>query len=149
MKVNKILCPIDFSPYSKAANFYASLLAKSTGARVLFLSVQYPPRNDTPIESQLDDLFQKLTFEVRPYVPDIQHTYKVRAGEPANEILELAKEQNVDLIVMGTHGTTGLLRLLHGSACAKVLRLAECPVMAVKDSISVDWISPFQENVVG
>jgi universal stress protein A len=141
MKLNRILCPIDFSLFSKSANFYASLFAQATDAQIIFLSVKHPPSNGTPVEFQLDDLFQKLTFEVRPRVPDVNHVFEVRSGDPANEILTLAKERNVDLIVMGTHGATGIERLLHGSVCGKVMRYAECPVMAVKDNVNVDWIS--------
>ena len=125
--------------YSKAANFYASLFADTNDAELIYLCVNSPVKNE-PVEDQLDDLYSKLSYEVRPFVHDVRHRFEVRLGRPADEILKVAEEFKVDLIVMGTHGTTGLKRLLHGSVCGKVLRSATCPVMAVKDKLQVDWI---------
>lgn len=140
MKIERILCPIDFSLYSKAANFYASLFADANDAEVIYLCVNYPPRNDGPVEDRLDDLYTKLNYEIRPFVHGVRHRFEVRDGNPAKEILKLAEEFHVDLVIMGTHGTTGLARLLHGSVCEKVLRSAKCPVMAVKDRLNINWI---------
>ncbi|QEG20411.1 universal stress protein [Mariniblastus fucicola] len=148
MKLNRILCPIDFSDFSKAANFYASLFAQEADAQLVFLSVLYPPGKDDPIESQLDDLYSKLSSETRPVAPDVRHKFEVLAGDPASAILSYANENHVDLIVMGTHGVSGLGRLFHGSVCQKVLRHAICPVMAVKDTVDVDWISPFRKEAL-
>ena len=144
MKLNRILCPIDFSRFSVAANFYASLFAQEADAQVIFLSVHHPTSNQSPVEMQLQRLYTKLIDEIRPFVPDIRFTFEVRAGQPADEILKFADAESVDLIVMGTHGATGLERLLHGSVCRKVLRNAKCPVMAVKDSLNADWILPYR-----
>ncbi len=144
--IKRILCPIDFSPFSKSANYYASLLAESSGAEIIYLCVNYPPSNDGPVENRLDELYSMLAYEVRPFVQGVQHQHEVRDGDPADEILEFAKERPVDLIVMGTHGTTGLARLLHGSVCAEVIRKAECPVMAVKDNLRTEWCLPKENN---
>lgn len=140
MKVTRILCPIDYSFYSKAANYYASLFADSMGSEIIYLNVLFPPRIDGPIEDQLKKLHAQLSLKVRPFVHGVKHVHEVRDGDPAKEILRLAEERNVDLIVMGTHGTTGLARLLHGSVCAEVLRKSTCPVMAVKDALNMNWV---------
>jgi universal stress protein A len=137
MKINRILCPIDYSGHSKAANYYASLFAKESGAQIIYLNVNWPPTND-PVEARLDDLYRKLSTEVCPFAVGVLYNFVVRDGIPANEILKLAEEQNVDLIVMGTLGKTGLSHLLHGSVCEKVLRRAKCPVMAVHDGPKFD-----------
>lgn len=139
MKINRILCPIDYSTYSKAANYYASLFAEAADALIIYLNVNWPPTNE-PVEDRLDDLFEKLSTEVRPFVHNVRHKYEVRDGDPTKAILSIAEEQLVDLIVMGTHGATGLERLLHGSVCGKVLRQSKCPVMAVKDKFKAGWI---------
>ena len=134
IKLNRILCPIDFSAHSHAANFYASMFAEAAGAHIIFLSVDWPPSNEIPVGNRLDDLFSKLSAEIRPVSHEIDYLFEVRSGDPAAEILKYAKEHMIDLIVMGTHGYTGLNRLLHGSVCGQVLRHATCPVMAVKNA---------------
>lgn len=139
MKINRILCPIDFSIYSKAANYYASLFADANDAELVYLSVNYPPSSDGPVEDLLDDLYLKMNYEVRPFIHDVRHRFEVRDGNPASEIVKASEEIGADLIVMGTHGTTGIARLLYGSVCSKVLRSAKCPVMAVKDVMKLDW----------
>jgi universal stress protein A len=141
MKLNRILCPVDFSPYSQAANYYASMFAETCQAEVIYLSVAWPPANED-VEDRLDDLYIELTSKIRPLILDVRHKFEVRDGDPAKEIVRLASEQRVDLIVMGTHGRTGSSRLLYGSVCEKVLRHAACPVMAVKLSFKTDWVLP-------
>jgi len=142
MKLNRILCPIDFSPYGQAANYYASVFAENCQAEIIYLSVAWPPSIEKNVENRLDDLYLELTTKVRPLIHEVRHTYEVRDGDPAKQILQLATERNVDLIIMGTHGRTGSRRLLYGSVCQKVLRRASCPVMAVKLSFKTDWVLP-------
>ena len=149
MKLNRILCPIDFSPYSQAANYYASVFADTCQAEIVYLSVAWPPSIEKNTENRLDDLYIELTNKVRPLIHEVRHSFEVRDGDPAKEILRLATERNVDLIVMGTHGRTGSSRLLYGSVCQKVLRRANCPVMAVKLSVKTDWVLPETENPRG
>ena len=146
MKINQILCPIDYSFHSKAANYYASLFAAAADAQIIYLNVNWPPTNDA-VEERLDDLYTKLSTEVRPFVHGVRHKFVVCNGHPAKQILDLAREQNVDLIVMGTHGVTGLTRLSHGSVCEKVLRKSVCPVMAVKDALNVGWMMNELEDI--
>lgn len=140
MKLNRILCPIDYSPFCRAANFYASLFADECGAAVIFLNVGEPSAGKSDVEATLDDLYAELSTTMRPFIHDVRHSFEVRFGDPAKEILKLSSERNVDLIVMGTHGRTGANHLLHGSVCEKVLREAGCPVMAVKSALNVDWV---------
>jgi nucleotide-binding universal stress UspA family protein len=134
LNVKRILCPVDFSTHSQSANIYASLLAEACGAEILYLYADWPPNDDSPVATHRQDLADRLENEVRPAVRGLNHRYEIRDGEPAREILHLAEEANVDLIVLGTHGRTGAMRLLYGSVCEKVLRGAHCPVMTVKPS---------------
>ncbi len=146
MKLNRILCPIDYSLYSEAANYYASMFADAVDAEIIFLNVADPPRKDIATENALDDAYMELSTKVRPFVPELRHQFEVRNGNPANVIVEFANNQHVDLIVMGTHGRTGTSHMLHGSVCEKVLRMANCPVMAVKSSLDFNWIFPVEQS---
>ena len=146
MRLFRILCPIDFSFHSDVANFYASVFAQSFDAEIIYLNVNWPPNNSGPIEDRLDDLYSRLSTQVRPFVHDVRHRFEVRDGEPASQILKLAEDLNVDLIIMGTHGKTGSAKLLHGSVCEKVLRKSEFPVMAVKSTNNMQWIFPAERE---
>lgn len=77
---------------------------------------------------------QNMLQAVKPHDPAVACDYRLVDGEPAAEITKLAKAENVDLIVMSSHGRTGLGRLLMGSVAEAVMRQAECPVMIVKQT---------------
>lgn len=149
MKLNRILCPIDYSPYSRAANFYASLFAEASGAAIIYVNVADPPAGNSNVEDQLDDAYLALSTNTRPFVHELTHSFEVRVGDPAKGILDVAAERTVDLIVLGTHGRTGASQLLHGSVCKNVLRDASCPVMAVKSSLKTDWMLPGKQKQAG
>jgi nucleotide-binding universal stress UspA family protein len=72
---------------------------------------------------------------VRPSVPNVTAEHVLLTGDEATEIVRLAVDEGFDLIVMGTHGRTGLSRLLMGSVAEQVLRRAPCPVLTVKQPI--------------
>jgi nucleotide-binding universal stress UspA family protein len=91
-----------------------------------------------PLEDHLEQLDEEL-HQLR--VPDasIPVEYRLKEGDAVTEILGVAEETNADLIVMGTHGRTGLSRLLMGSVAEQVVRKASCPVLTVR--------TPFHERV--
>ncbi len=142
MKLNRILCPIDFSEYSQSANFFASTFAQSSDAQIIYLHVLEHLSKSDDAPAEIDSALLKFSNQIRPFAHEVRRCYEVRAGNPAQMILDVADENNVDLIVMGTHGRTGSKRLLHGSVCAKVLRKANCGVMAVKSAINLKWLLP-------
>ena len=72
-----------------------------------------------------------------PTVEGVEALHEVQSGPPADRIVGYANEHDIDLIVMGTHGRTGLGRLLMGSVAEAVVRQAECPVLALKSKVSV------------
>jgi nucleotide-binding universal stress UspA family protein len=135
MKAKKILFPTDFSSCSDAPLAYATALARDTGATLLIVHVEEPPLAygggemyyGTP-EPDYAGLEQMLA-NVRPTDPAVPCERKLISGSPAETIVELAAAENVDLIVMGTHGRTGLRRLLMGSVAEAVIRTAPCPVL--------------------
>lgn len=141
MNIKRILCPVDFSVYGQAANEYASVLAKSTGAEIHYIHSLLPEVSygsyahvDVEAEASLD---LKRLKEIKPTVEGISAVYAVEFGPPVEQIVNYAKKHDIDLIVMGTHGRTGLNRVLMGSVAEGVVRKAECPVLAIKTDSKV------------
>jgi nucleotide-binding universal stress UspA family protein len=133
--VKTILYPTDFSSYSNQAYFHAVALAENHGANLVILYV-YSPSFGTPDitgRGQADRQYWWEQLEqIRPVDARISVRHVLREGDPASEIVRYATEAGVDVIVMGTHGRTGLERLLMGSVAEKVLRDAPCSVLVVK-----------------
>jgi nucleotide-binding universal stress UspA family protein len=84
--------------------------------------------------------------QVRPADHRVKVEHRLLNGDPAEEILKIAKAEQADLIVLGTHGSTGLARLLLGSVAESVLRGADCPVLTIKTP-RVDNSAPANPNV--
>ena len=137
MDIQRILCPIDFSEFNQIANRHASILAKATGARIIYLHICLPDAYRTPAElvhqQEEDEEVRNKLKAFQPTEPDIEASWVVEYGIPAERIIHYANENDIDLVVMGTHGRTGLLRVLMGSVAETVVRQAECPVLAIKD----------------
>ena len=145
MAAQHFLVPIDFSEYANQALEYAIGLASKLSARVTLLHVIQPlplggvDMSVTPPYTYLQDLEAELTSSMQAYLERVtaaglEGEIVVLHGVPFQEILETAKTQQVDLIVMGTHGRTGFQHLLLGSVAEKVVRLAPCPVLIVRES---------------
>lgn len=83
-------------------------------------------------ETKEDDSLQRLSAELQERHESIRVSPLRASGKPFAEIVRMARVQDVDLIVMGTHGRTGLAHVLIGSTAEKVVRLAPCPVLTVK-----------------
>lgn len=142
MNAKAILFPTDFSESSDAALSYASSLAAESGATLHLVHVSdisdvyyagYGAYAYTP------DLVQELVREhelklekIKPTVQGVHYEHHTLRGAPAKEIVAFAEEKDVDLIVIGSHGRTGVSRLLMGSVAEDVVRHAKCPVLTVK-----------------
>jgi nucleotide-binding universal stress UspA family protein len=142
MNAPKILFPTDFSTLSKTALDTATALARDRGAKLLIVHVQEPPIAYGGgefyygiKEPDRRDL-QRMLQEVLPSDPVVGYEHRLIAGTPAEAIVNLAKTEAVDMIVLATHGRTGLFRLLMGSVAEAVVRRATCPVLTVKVDIS-------------
>ena len=141
MQLNKILCPIDFSKFSNAANDYASLLAESSGAEIIYLHVSLPDVTVSSyayvdLQQESSNELQRLE-EIKPTVSGVKASYEIEFGTPTTSIVKFANEHEVDLIVMGTHGRTGWRRVTMGSVAEAVVRSASCPVLAIKSETQV------------
>jgi len=137
MTVNSILVPTDFSQPSDAALHYATDMARTFGAQLYLLHVpgktgenlelNFPVgRFETAARERLDTLLSPSDVErLRP-------EYALRIGTPAEEIVRYADARDIDLIVMGTHGRSGVAHLLLGSVAEQVVRAAPCPVLLIR-----------------
>ena len=137
MQAKTILVPIDFSPSSDTALAMATSLARDSGAKLLIVHVEEPPFAVGPEyiyaipERSADEIVRRLS-NVKPADPKVPFEHRYVAGSPADAIVNTAKSEKVDMIVIGTHGRRGLTRLLLGSVAEAVVRNAPCPVLAVK-----------------
>ncbi|HXH14080.1 MAG TPA: universal stress protein [Alphaproteobacteria bacterium] len=146
MEIRQILAPTDFSEYSKEAVAYAFELAQKFGAKLLLLHViempAYPVEGFVPpsIGSTLiEDLERQAWADLAQVLSEAQNdkvalTRQVVVGIPYRKIVEVAAAEKVDLIVMATHGRTGLGHLLIGSVAERVVRTAPCPVLTIRAS---------------
>jgi nucleotide-binding universal stress UspA family protein len=136
-----ILHPTDFSTSSDYAFRLACSLARDYGARLVVLHVATPPvvvygQGVLPAqpEGYQDELRERLQ-RLAAQEPAVRVDHRLVEGDAAAEILRLADETKCDLVVMGTHGRTGLGRLLMGSVTQQVVRKAHCPVLTAKTAV--------------
>jgi nucleotide-binding universal stress UspA family protein len=143
MTVHHVLVPLDFSTYAEQALDYAIALAQKLQARVTLLHVIQPPAFVNvegglwPTSTFLQDLEAAVTRDMEGYLARVtaaglEGEMVVVHGVPFQEILDTAKARQVDLIIMGTHGRTGLTHVFLGSVAEKVVRLAPCPVLVAR-----------------
>ena len=147
MKITKILFPTDFSEFNEAALEFASRLAAESGATLYIVHADDMEQVaavmfDTgyPYPSPWDDdgrreAHRKLE-KVLPTVSGVKYRHFYLRGTATGQIVTFAEEHGVDLIVMASHGRTGLRRLLMGSTAENVMRQAPCPVLIVKQPIT-------------
>ena len=142
MKCQHILVPVDFSPDAERALDYAIGLARQFQARLtLFHVIHIPVTTEVDLSSYYGEMETRAQQSIAAYqqrVADAGLTAEavIMRGTPFREIVEIATTQQVDLIVMGTHGRTGLQHLLLGSVAERVVRLAPCPVMVTREDKS-------------
>jgi nucleotide-binding universal stress UspA family protein len=144
IELKRILVPIDFSDYSKNALEYAIPFAKQFNASIDLLYVVEPtiypadfsfgqigfPNVEEELRTRGSDELEKLiTKEIGKKV---KAKKVVRTGKPFYEINQYASEEAIDLIIIATHGHTGMEHILFGSTAEKVVRKAPCPVLVVR-----------------
>jgi nucleotide-binding universal stress UspA family protein len=145
MKLQHILVPLDFSEPSQQALDYATQLAEKLQARLTLLHVIQTPvvaggpglGTDATLVPYMEQMEAEMQQKIEAVVQQVrQHGLPCDAavvhGAPFQQIVDLATSKQVDLIVMGTHGHTGLQHLLLGSVAEKVVRLAPCAVLVTR-----------------
>ena len=129
-----ILHPTDFSREAELAFQLAGSLARDHGAELIVLHVEPPAAPEITLGLQKEMIWEEFhqLEQTDPQVRELRIRCEFVEGDPARAILRVAAEAGCDLIVMGTHGRSGLTRLLAGSVAEQVLRQAPCPVLTVK-----------------
>lgn len=148
IKIETILVPTDFSAFSKYALQYAIAFAQTFKARIILTHIT-PERDMNAIRSasvymageNLEELVKQRKAADRKQLdefipPELKKGITVetihRVGIPFMEIIKVAREKEVDLIVIATHGESGLSHILFGSVAEKVVRKAPCPVLSIR-----------------
>jgi len=145
-----LLVPIDFSEHSKKTIGYATQLAALTGARIKILHVFQIPDYPAAFYQGLYVEHERVKIHVdaasreakaqlalvaeQIWAKGLEAQSKLRLGNPYEEIVDEAKEMGADLIVIGSHGSRGLERLLLGSTAERVVQYSPCAVLIVKDA---------------
>ena len=145
-----LLVAVDFSPYSEQALFFAGQLAEKLKAQLLVLHVIHDPA-EAPgfyaqkgkkkkflrsMEEAAEEMMEEFLLKMRQAHPDLVPIKKAKAllvvGTPVTRIVEVAEKKQVGMIIMGSHGRTGLAYLLAGSKVQGVVQLSSVPVTVVK-----------------
>jgi universal stress protein A len=146
MLINRILIPIDFSEVSLQALDYAVELGKPFGTELVAVHVVEPIYYATPADvygpsANLGMLLEEQQRVAAEQLAELEERLMKRgatietvleSGVPYQKIIEAAEQRKVDLVVMATHGRTGLSHLLLGSVAERVVRSAACPVLTVR-----------------
>jgi len=145
-RLKNILVPIDFSDFSRKALKYALPFAEKYGAKLTLLHVVEPrvyPENyfDVLVPAEMEQVNMQLAATSRKRLaelrrqevdPKITSDILVRMGKPYAEIIRAVKECDIDLIIIATHGYSGLKHVFMGSTAERVVRHAPCPVLTVR-----------------
>lgn len=146
-QIKKILIPIDFSDYSKSALKFAIDFAKNFNAKLYLVYVIEPmiyptdfsigqvaiPAVESDITTRAEEELKELVKQEVP--PEMESEVIIKSGKPFLEIIETATEIDCDLIIIATHGHTGVEHLLFGSTAEKVVRKAPCPVLSLREPL--------------
>ena len=145
IRLQRILYPTDFSQHSRPACDYACALAEQFGAQLHVLSVVQDMQIVMPEPGSLfsvpavnmDEARDSAEIALKKWIDPAwvaknNVAYATRVGTPFVEIVRYAREHEIDLIVIGTHGRSGLVHVLLGSVAERVVRKAACPVLTVR-----------------
>ena len=143
IEVERILVPVDFSDNARAVLDWAAHLAEEHKASVLLLHAYHlpvefqqlegaylPPDFWSNVKSEAEQSLSRYAAELREKGLEVETL--VREGYPASVIVDEAEAQNANLVVIGTHGLSGLKHMLLGSIAERVVQKAPCPVLTVK-----------------
>lgn len=144
LTLKRILVPIDFSEPSEAALKYGIALARGFNAKLYLLHVlaKAPAENTESVEYPIG-LFERMRDAAREHLgniltdhraKDLSSEFTTQVGTPHAEIIRYAKDHDIDLIVMGTHGRGPVAHMLMGSVAEHVVRRAPCPVLTVRQT---------------
>lgn len=145
--IKKVLVPIDFSDYSKNSLRYSINFIRCFRAELILIYVVEPviyppdfsmgqiavPAVDVEVDKRASEELKKLAKTEVP--PDMNVRTIIKTGKPFVEIVETAAEEDIDLIIIASHGRSGMEHILFGSTADKVIRKAPCPVLTLRDPV--------------
>ncbi|MGO9061410.1 MAG: universal stress protein [Candidatus Binataceae bacterium] len=134
----RVLCPIQFDPNSIAALAVAKEIAKRNNGKLFVLHVVSPHTDPIRVggaamaahDEKVSE--QELAKLEQEHLQDIEHEALLRLGHPAEEVAKAEHEFGIDLVVMATHGRTGVSHLVLGSVAERVVRESACPVLTIR-----------------
>jgi len=141
--IKKILVPVDLSDASSILLQYANDMAEKFAARLVFLCVAEDPfsYSGLPVEISLDSFAENVTEyaqkRMKSFIDENRNQLTgefesiVLSGHPGRVIIDYAAHEDVDLIIIGTHGYSGLDRMIFGSIAENVIKMATCPVLVI------------------
>jgi len=141
VSLKNILLATDLSAASEKAFNYAVAIARRYGSKVSLVHV-IPPESvslvpELPAERQRDEVKRQMeNLASRSELRQISHETVLRAGSVCSVLSAVIRQQDIDLVVLGTHGRSGLKKLVLGSVAEEVVRRAECPVLTVGPDIN-------------
>lgn len=150
LSINRILCPVDFSIESKKSLKNAITLAHKFDASLVILNVfevshLFPIKNSIKLNNHLEYMRKSSERSLENFLKNaalsgLDVTKKVAAGKPSKEILDAIKEHDIDFLMMGTTGKSGISKILMGSVTDKVIREVPCSFITMKreDAIIVE-----------
>jgi nucleotide-binding universal stress UspA family protein len=145
LPINKVLCPTDFSEASFVGLKNANKLAYHFSAELILLYVVSPlpsiSGSSAPTGFHIPAVLEEIEASTKEQIKKLKNKYVSRnikskgivdIGDPPSKIVKRAAGENVDIIVMSTHGQSGWKRLVCGSVAEKVVMMAECPVLTIR-----------------
>ena len=150
MKGKKIIFPTDFSHFSDTALEFATIMARDSGGELVIVHVEEPPVSYSVGEIYYGTVapdreeLERMLHAIRPSDLSVSYEHRLLWGDKsaADQIVDLANAERADLLVIGSHGRTGVRRLLLGSVAEAILRRASCPVMVIKQSCEQPAVAP-------
>ncbi len=146
ISINNIMCAVDFSEVSPKVASYTQLLARSFNASVRvvyatpglseYVAYHVPSTPVDRLEKIVDEIALQAEKQIELFIQEnfsnISVTGKVLRGFAPEQIVKFASDENIDLIVIGTHGHRGISRVLFGSVADRVVKTAPVPVMTIR-----------------
>ena len=144
----KVLFPTDFSEHSRPAKDYAAFVAVKAGAEMIVLhateekeeEVEEGKRPEAGEHRPAHEEMEEIVREIKALYPDLRITPRVVRARPASAILKAVIREEIDIVVMGTHGRTGIRLMFTGSTADRVIRNAPCPVLTMRPNWKLEEV---------
>lgn len=136
LQLDNVLVATDFSAASKAAMSHAMSLARRHGSRLLITHVVNSQSENTIMESWRAGQAEVMEHFIRHHLDGIEHELLVKPGDVWSVLAELIVDRSIDLVVIGTHGRTGVRKFVLGSVAEKIFRRCSCPVLTIGPNVT-------------